>query len=65
MTPQQNAATEDHIRSAVTDLILVFESLGAEHQALTTEEAKSSAKDPIKAKLTSLPNGRNGLSFPV
>ncbi|MEU6618970.1 hypothetical protein [Streptomyces parvus] len=45
MTPQQDASTEDHIRSAVTDLVRVFENLGAEHQALTAEEAKTSAKE--------------------
>ncbi|MFJ8158364.1 hypothetical protein [Streptomyces sp. NPDC094468] len=45
MTLQQDAAAEDRIRSAVTELTRVFENLGAEHQALTAEEAKTTAKE--------------------
>lgn len=45
MTTQQPAAAEDRIRSAVAELTIVFENLGAEHQALVAEEAKTSAKE--------------------
>ncbi|WP_187767607.1 hypothetical protein [Streptomyces cacaoi] len=36
---------DDRIRSAVADLISTFENLGAEHEALAAEEAKTSAKE--------------------
>ncbi|MFD4320503.1 hypothetical protein [Streptomyces sp. NPDC058548] len=45
MTTEQPPATEDRLRSAVADLTTVFESLGAEHQALRAEEMKTSAKE--------------------
>ncbi|WP_158678759.1 hypothetical protein [Streptomyces sp. Tu6071] len=45
-TPSQENAVEDEdrVREAVTGLIAVFENLGAEHQALEAEEAKTGAR---------------------
>ncbi|MFE9250736.1 hypothetical protein [Streptomyces sp. NPDC007088] len=45
MPQQDDAATEDHIRCAVTALTTVFESFGAEHQALVGEAGKTSARE--------------------
>ncbi|MGW3491916.1 hypothetical protein [Streptomyces sp. NPDC001054] len=46
-TPSQENAVEDEdrVREAVTGLIAVFENLGAEHQALRAEEAKTGARE--------------------
>ncbi|MGW9643063.1 hypothetical protein ACWHAU_28555 [Streptomyces albidoflavus] len=45
MPQEKDVATEDHIRCAAVALTTVFESLGAEHQALVAEAEKTSATE--------------------
>ncbi|MBF4138208.1 hypothetical protein [Streptomyces albidoflavus] len=45
MPQEKDVATEDHVRCAVVALTTVFESLGAEHQALVAEAEKTSVSE--------------------
>ncbi|MEU3907932.1 hypothetical protein AB0F20_29680 [Streptomyces goshikiensis] len=42
---EQDVAPEDRLRRAVAELTVVFENLGAEHQALRAEEAQTAARE--------------------